>query len=220
MKRIFLFNETVVPITDFDIRVTIVALQAVRGLIIERCGWPDHLDLDQKMLSRFLDLPIVPTFLGPDDDFVPFENRYQSRLKELTGFPSHSKDFHSRGKTFRDFAEHRLGTTLEGALFHMFLDAHRTGRATIPSLSGSEDIQDRLQRPITKIDLAGLTKVMEVVLNPLLETGHAIVQMNPHIEKEFPRIASIIDHSSIGRRFGDVVSDAIYPLPTRDRAPA
>lgn len=210
MKRIFLFNETLVPIADYDFRVTVVALQSVRGAIIERKGWPDDLDISQKNLVRFLDLPIG-MFLGKDEDFGPYEARYQVRIRELTGHVSNTKNFNPLGKTFRDFAEHRLGTTLEGALFHAILDLHRTKRAVIPSLDRASEIQELLSLPITGIDQLGLMEARDLILNPLLETGPKIVQMNPAIEKEFPNIALIAHHTSVNKSFGDVVSESIYP---------
>lgn len=218
MKRIFLWNEeTLIPIADFDFRVTIIALQAVRGLMIERKGWPDAVAPENRILARFLDLPITPLFLDERDDFVPYENRYQSRIHELTGHPSHSKNFVPHGKTFRDFAEHRLGTTLEGALFHALLDLNRARRVQIPSLSSDEDFMTLLQRDVTSGDFEGLNQAAEIIFNPLLETSAKIVQMNPPIEKEFPNLPLLRDTRSIGRRFGDLVSDAIYvsqPSPT------
>lgn len=221
MKRIFLWTDTVIPIADFDFRVTIVALQAVRGLIIEKRGWPDHLGLENRILVRFLDLPIVPMFLRENDDFVLYESRYQTRIKELTGHTSLTKHFEPQGKTFRDFAEHRLGTTLEFALFYCLMDIHNAGRAHIPSFNGADNFAEVLKRNITEEDMKGLDDAMNLILNPLLEIqGNKIVQMNPPIDKEFPNIAMIKDSSSIGRTFADIVSDALYYVPTRDAAPA
>jgi len=211
MKRIFLWTDTIIPIANFDFRVTIVALQAVRGLIIEKKGWPDDLSLDNKILARFLDLPIVPTFLGANDDFVLYESRYQTRIKELTGNTSLTKHFMPQGKTFRDFAETRLGTTMEFALFYCLMDIHNSGRANIPSFSGSENFVDVLNSTVTGADMQGLDDAMNLILNPLLEIqGNAIVQMNPPIDKEFPNIASIKDSSAIGKTFADLVSEAVY----------
>ncbi len=211
MKRIFLWNEeTLTPIADFDFRVTIVALQAVRGLMVEKKGWPEAVDPENRILARFLDLPITPLFLDEREDFVPYESRYQARIRELTGHPSHSKNFVPQGKTFRDFAEHRLGTTVEGALFHALLDLHHAKRITIPSFNEGDDRMLLLQRDVTPQDFEGLLQASDIIFNPLLETSVKIVQMNPPIHKEFPNLQWLRDSRSIGRRFGDLVSDAIY----------
>lgn len=212
MKRIFLFNETLVPIADYDFRVTVVALQSVRGAVIERKGWPDHLDSSMKHLVNFLDLPIG-LFLEQNEDFGAYESRYQTRIRELTGHQSNSKNFSPAGKTFRDFAEHRLGTTIEGALFHAILDLHRNRRASIPSLDKTDSVLELLTLPVTGMDQLGLIEARETILNPLLETGPKIVQMNPSIDKEFPNMSMIAHHSSVGKTFGDVVSEATYSTP-------
>jgi hypothetical protein len=213
MKRIFLFNETLIPIMDYDFRVTIIALQAVRGLIIEKKGWPENLELTDKVLSRFLDVPIIPNFLQVGDDFVAYETKYQNKIKELTGHNSSTKNFVPEpGRTFRSFAENRLGTTLDGALFLALLDLHRTGRAHIPSfLSGSA--VDIFDRTITSADHEGLIKAMDVILNPLLEPHMAVVQMNPPMDKEFANIGVVKEASAIGKTFGDLMTEALSPAP-------
>ncbi len=218
MKRIFLWTDTVIPIADFDFRVTIVALQSVRGLIIEKKGWPQHLGPDQRILANFLDLPITPLFLNDDEDFVLYESRYQTRIKELTGHTSLTKHFQPQGKTFRDFAEHRLGTTIEFALFYCLMDIYRSRRAIIPSFDAFESNAEVLNRRITEADAKGLITAMDLIMNPLLEiVGHKIVQMNPPIEKEFPNLPLLRQPSVVGRTFADVISEAAYS-PSSEKA--
>lgn len=198
---------------DYDFRVTVLALQAVRGLIIEKKGWPEKLELTDKVLSRFLDVPIIPNFLKVGDDFVAFETKYQNKIKELTGHNSLTKNFVPEpGRTFRSFAEHRLGTTLEGALFLALLDFHRTSRAHIPSFSSGSAVEI-FDRTVTSSDHEGLTKAMEVILNPLLEPHMAVVQMNPPMDKEFANIGVINDPSAIGKTFGELITEALAPAP-------
>ena len=220
MDRIFLFTDTVNPIAGFDFRVTIIALQAVRGMVIERKGWPDRLSLDDKVMARFLDIPIVPTFLDETEEFDAYESRYQSRISELTGHSSHSKHFIPQGKTFRDFAEHRLGTTIEFALFSCLMNMHRAGRATIPSFDSSENLIEVLKRKVSQSDSTGMSVAMELIVNPLLESpGNVIVQMNPPMEREFPNIKMITQPTAVGKTFADLMSDAVYAL-AGDRAMA
>ena len=216
MKRTFHWDfKAVVPILGFDFRVTVVALQAVRGHILANSSWPENLPSEHRILANFLDLPITPTFLAEDADFTPFENRYTSKITELTGFPSKSKNFQAKGKTFRDFAEHRLGTSIEGALFLCLKNFNRDGRACIPSLVLDGDIIDSLKMPVTATDMSGITQAMEILLNSQLETGSKIIQMNPTIEQEFPFLARMNDPASVGKTFEDLVSDAVYSCPVQ-----
>jgi hypothetical protein len=214
MKRTFLWDfKAVVPILEFDFRVTVVALQAVRGHLLEKATGPDNLTPDDRILANFLDLPLTPQLLPLGSDFTPFENRYTSKISELTGFPSLTKNFQSDGKSLRDFAEHRLGTSLEGALFLSLQNFHRSGRAEIPSFGSDQLSIDLLQVPITATDFAGLGQVLEVILNPQLETGPKIIKMNPTIEQEFPNFLMLKDPSIVGKNFGDVISDAVSSNP-------
>ena len=212
MKRTFHWNfAAVVPIMDFDFRVTVVALQAVRGHLLELNPWPTHLGSEQKILCNFLDLPLTPYFLAIGSDFTPYENRYTSKLSELTGHPSLTKSFQSDGKTLRDFAEHRLGTSLEGALFLCLKNFNTDGRASIPSLTAQEPTIDVLTKPVTGADAAGISKAMELILNPQLETGAKIIQLNPSIQQEFPNLSTMGSADVVGKSFGDLVSNAVAP---------
>ncbi len=219
MKRTFLWNfAAVVPIMDFDFRVTVAALQAVRGYLLELNPWPTHLGFDQKILSNFLDIPITPHFLAVGSDFTPYENRYSSKLSELTGYPSKSKNFQSDGKTLRDFAEHRLGTSLEGALFLCLRNFNTAGRASIPTLAGQQSTIDLLNKPVTSADASGISKAMELILNPQIETGSKIIQLNPTVEQEFPNLSSLGKQDVIGKSFSDLVSNAVAPTTvTREK---
>ena len=213
MKRTFLWNfEAVVPILDFDFRVTVVALQAVRGYILEKSPWPDQISAEHRILANFLDLPITPLFLAEGSDFNPFENRYTSKLTELTGFPSKTKNFQSDGKTFRDFAEHRLGTSIEGALFLCLKNFNADGRAVIPTLAGGASKQDMLKASVTEADANGIAIAMNLILDPHLETGPKIIKMNPTVQQEFPNIESMMASSAVGKTFGDLVADAASPI--------
>ena len=209
MKRTFLWDfKAVVPIMDFDFRVTVVSLQAVRGHVLEKAEWPEFLSPEDRVLANFLDLPFTPFFLPEGSDFAPFENRYTSKITELTGHPSISKDFHSDGKTLRDFAEHRLGTSIEGALFLCLENFHRNGSASIPSLESTGDPVEKLQSIVNHDDALGISKAMEIILNPLLETGSKIIKMNPSIEQEFPNLFVMSEPGALGKTFGDLVSEA------------
>ncbi len=215
MKRTFMWDfKAVVPIMDFDFRVTVVALQAVRGHILEKAEWPEYLSAEDRIMANFLDLPITPLFLPEGVDFAPFEGRYTSKITELTGFPSASKNFQSDGKTLRDFAEHRLGTSLEGAFFLSLENFHRSGKASIPSLEPASTPEEKLQAIVTHEDLVGISKTMEVILNPQLETGSKIIKMNPSIEQEFPNMFVMSEPGALGKAFGDLISEAVFANPT------
>ena len=215
MKRTFLWDfKAVVPIMDFDFRVTVVSLQAVRGHVLEKAEWPEFLSPEDRVLANFLDLPFTPLFLPEGSDFAPFENRYTTKITELTGHPSISKDFHSDGKTLRDFAEHRLGTSIEGALFLCLENFHRNGSASIPSLESTGDPVEKLQSIVNHEDALGISKAMEIILNPLLETGSKIIKMNPSIEQEFPNLFVMSEPGALGKTFGDLVSEAVFANPT------
>ncbi|MEI7986643.1 MAG: hypothetical protein WCI55_13535 [Armatimonadota bacterium] len=215
MKRTFMWDfKAVVPIMDFDFRVTVVALQAVRGHILEKAEWPEYLSAEDRIMANFLDLPITPLFLPEGVDFAPFEGRYTSKITELTGFPSASKNFQSDGKTLRDFAEHRLGTSLEGAFFLSLENFHRSGKASIPSLEPASAPEEKLQAIVTHEDLVGISKTMEVILNPQLETGSKIIKMNPSIEQEFPNMFVMSEPGALGKTMGDLISEAVFANPT------
>lgn len=214
MKRTFLWDfKAVVPILDFDFRVTVVALQAVRGQLLIDAKEADHLTSEDRVLANFLDQPITPQLLPLGSDFSPFENRYMSKISELTGFPSSNKNFQPDGKTFRDFAEHRLGASIELALFLSLQNFHLSGRALIPSFGSDQQPIDLLQATVNTADFEGLTKVLEVILNPQLETGSKVIAMNPSIEQEFPNFIMLKDPSIVGKAFGDVVSEAVSGIP-------
>jgi hypothetical protein len=213
MKRTFNWNfESVVPIMDFDFRVTVVALQAVRGYILEKNPGPESLSADQRILANFLDLPITPDFLEVGSDFNPYENRYSAKITEMTGFPSNSKNFQSDGKTLRDFAHHRLGTSIAGALFLCLMNFNADGRATIPSLGEEGDMMTHLNKTVSATDLQGIRKGMEIILNPQLELGSKIIKMNPTVEQEFPNIGLLTHESAVGKTFLDLVADAVVPV--------
>ncbi|MEI8282763.1 MAG: hypothetical protein WCG75_10195, partial [Armatimonadota bacterium] len=94
MKRTFLWDfKAVVPIMDFDFRVTVVALQAVRGHLLDKTEQQDLPNAEERILANFLDVPITPQLLPEGSDFAPFENRYTAKISELTGFPSSTKNF-------------------------------------------------------------------------------------------------------------------------------
>ena len=164
---------------------------------------------EQRIMANFLDLPIND-FLPVGSDFNPFENRYSSKITELTGFPSTTKNFQSDGKTFRDFAEHRLGTSLEGALYLCLKNFTTSGRVVIPSLSDNEADLEQLKGVVSPSDMHGIAEAMEIILNPQLETGSKIIKMNPTIEQEFPNFRTILSQSSVGKTFGDLVYDTVY----------
>ena len=211
--------KAVVPIMDFDFRVTVVALQAVRGHIIEQRSWPEHLGAEDRVLANFLDLPLTPLFMPELTDFNSCENRYTSKITELTGHPSASKNFQSDGKTLRDFAEFRLGTSLEGALFLCLQNFNASGRIPIPSLAANVSSPELLESVVNHDDAAGISRAMEVVLNPHLETGSKIIKMNPTIEQEFPNLFVLSEPGAAGKRFGDIVAEAVSAnLPGRLRA--
>jgi hypothetical protein len=213
MKRTFLWNfEAVVPILDFDFRVTVVALQAVRGHLLERNPWPEHCGPEHRILANFLDLGLTPNFIPEGSDFTPYEHRYTSKITELTGYPSRTKNFQSDGKTLRDFVEHRLGTSIEGALFLCLGNFNKTGRAKIPSQVANKSVADLLNSPVTNADLVGITDAMELILNPMLETGSSIIRMNPKIQQEFPNLATMATQASVGKTFGEMISLAVAPI--------
>ncbi len=214
MKRTFLWDfKAVVPIMDFDFRVTVVALQAARGHLLDKTAQPDRLSSEERILANFLDVPITPRLLPEGSDFTPFENRYMSKITELTGFPSKTKNFQVDGKTLRDFAEHRLGTSLEGALFLSLQNFNTSGRAMIPTLGIERQSIDSLQQPVTATDFSGINQALEIILNPQLETGPKIIKMNPTIEQEFPNFLMLRDSALVGRTFSDVISDAVSTTP-------
>ncbi len=214
MKRTFLWDfKAVVPIMDFDFRVTVVALQAVRGHILDKAAKPESLTAEDRILANFLDLPLTPLLLPEGSDFTPFENRYMSKISELTGFPSSTKNFQVDGKTLRDFAEHRLGTSLEGALFLSLQNFNKSGRALIPSLGTDQQSIDLLQKPVTPSDISGISQVLEIILNPQLETGPKVIKMNPTIEQEFPNFLMLKDPAIQGKTFSDVISEAVSTNP-------
>ena len=213
MKRTFLWNfEAVVPIMEFDFRVTVVALQAVRGAIIEKSEPSVSFGSESRILANFLDVPITPKFLAESADFTPFEYRYTSKITQLTGFQSKSKDFQVAGKTLRNFAEHRLGTSIEGALFLCLKNFNSDGRASIPTLASGSSTLDLLKATVTLQDSDGLKKAMELILDPMLETGHSIIKMNPAIEKEFPNLTVLAEPNAVGKTFGDLVAEAVCPV--------
>ena len=191
--------------------MTVVALQAVRGHILEINAWPDHLNAEHRVLANFLDLPLSPHFLSPGADFTPYEHRYSSRITALTGHPSKTKNFQSGGKSLRDFAEHRLETSLEGALFLCLRTFARHGRASIPLFTNAESALDMLKSPVSTGDMAGIAKAMEFITNPMLETGHSIIKMSPTVTQEFPNFDSMRDLSSIGKTLGDLIYQAVSP---------
>ena len=191
-----------------------MALQAVRGHIISTAVWPDSLHPDHKILANFLDLQITPWFLAANGDFTPFENRYTSKITEVTGFPSKTKNFQPAGKTFRDFAEHRLGTSLEGALFLCLRNFNTDGRAHIPSLAEDGNAEEQLKLQVTSGDAAGIARAMDLILNPMIETGSKIIQMNPPIQKEFPNLMVMAGSDLVGKTFKELVEEAVAaPAP-------
>lgn len=199
------------PIMDFDFRVTTTALQALRGHILQLNSWPEELSAEHRIMANFLDLPITPTFLTPGSDFQPFEHRYTSKITELTGHNSYTKNFVPDGKTFRDFAEHRLGVSLETALFVSLMNYNKDGRAVIPSLGNEEDFSKLINAPVTHSDFEGLSKAIDIILNPMLETGSFVIKMNPLIEQEFPNMSSLRDESIQSKTFGEVIGAAVSP---------
>jgi hypothetical protein len=66
---------------------------------------------------------------------------------------------------------------------------------------------------MTATDFAGLGQVLEVILNPQLETGPKIIKMNPTIEQEFPNFLMLKDRSIVGKTFGEVIADAVTSTP-------